>query len=70
MKKAGKGAGSQSRSIRTLSRKENPHEVKRNHVAEHNTYANLSNTSGLFPGGQNDRSGSQVPRGAHPMHAK
>ena len=70
MKKPGKGAGSQSRSIRTLSRKEDPNVLKRNNVGDHNTYANINNTSGLFPGAQNDRSGSQVPRGAHPTHSK
>lgn len=62
MKKSGKGAAAgQSRSIRTLSRKDPPqqHESavigKRNHVAEH-TYQNVAssnmvaNSSGMFTG--------------------
>ena len=63
MKKSGKGAAAgQSRSIRTLSRKDPPpqHETaavigKRNHVAEH-TYQNVAssnmvaNSSGMFTG--------------------
>ena len=64
MKKSAKGAapGAQSRSIRTLSRKENPHEHKRSQVPDHHTY---HNSSGLFPPSQHDRSNSQVPRGSN-----
>ena len=68
MKKATK-AGGTNRNIRTLSRKD--HEVKRNQVAESHTYSNLNNNnSGLFGGGQHDRSNSQVPRGAILTHSK
>ena len=50
MKKSSKGnGGSQARSIRTLSRKENAPEIKRNQVNDQNTYQNINNTSGLFP---------------------
>ena len=61
MKKSNKGSTvAQARSIRTLSRKENAPEIKRNQVNEQHTYQNINNTSGLFPSNvsQHDRSSS------------
>jgi len=56
MKKSGKGVTSTGRAIRTLSRKDNPSDVNRNHVQEAHLYTN--NASILPSKEQHDRSNS------------
>ena len=60
MKKSSKGAS--TRAIRTLSRKENPLELKRNIGSDAHPQ---HNNSAFLPVGQHDRANSLIPRGVY-----
>lgn len=64
MKKQGKGSNSQTRSIRTLSRKDAPNNNESKRNIESHTY---HNNSGFLPSGANhqDRSSSLLHRNAY-----
>ncbi len=57
MKKGSKVSNGSNRAIRTLSRKEHPHEMKRNNANDQQTYQNNSGYL-LANGATHDRSNS------------